>query len=149
MNLFCVGEKCAGVFGVGTLEGNRGRGQGGGRLCGHVGSGLGVVARGGRTRGGHVLRPLPGLVVGTALADLDVEDIALGVGTDELVGAQPDSGQCVLELFLRHEAGVELERPPGEYGYDVGHPEPKLHVVPGVVVSSGEINLFHIDPPNL
>ncbi|RWV96536.1 hypothetical protein GW17_00040745 [Ensete ventricosum] len=142
MDLFCVGEKCAGVFGVGSLEGNRGSGQGGGRLCGHVGSGMGGVDLVGRTGGGHVLRPLPAVVVGAAVADLDVEDVRLGVSMDQVVGTPPDGGQSVTELFLRLKPGAELHHPPRDSGQRVGKREPKLHVVPGVEVSSGEINLF-------
>lgn len=94
-----------------------------------------------RARRGHVFRPLPALVIGVAIADLDVEKSGPGVSLEEVVGPPFHGGQRVLQLALGLKLGAKFDDGPRQAGYGEGVREAELDVVAGVVISSGEINL--------
>jgi hypothetical protein len=70
--LLCVMEEEVGVVRVGLPEDHGGGGQRGGGLAGDVGSWTLAVDLVRLPRRGHVLRPLPAVVVRVAVTDLHI-----------------------------------------------------------------------------
>jgi len=105
--LLGVMEEEVGVVRVGRSEGHGGGGQGGGGLAGDVRARAFTVDLVRLPRRGHVLRPLPAVVIGVAVANLGPELVGLGVRLDEVVGAPLDGLERVGELAGgRHVAAV-------------------------------------------
>jgi len=138
--LLGVVEEEARVVRARAAEHDGGRGHGGGGLADEVGAGVVAVDLVRLPRRGHVLGPLPAVVVGVAVADLGPQHVGLGVRLDEVVGAPLDGLQHVAPLAGGLDLVPELHGAPRQHGDRERHRQAELDVVAGVVVPAHQVH---------
>uniref|UniRef100_A0A804PFF3 Uncharacterized protein n=1 Tax=Zea mays TaxID=4577 RepID=A0A804PFF3_MAIZE len=120
-------------------HGGRG-GHGGGGLGGDLGARVLRVHLVRAARRGHVLGPLPAVVVRVAVPDLRPQLGGRRVRLHEVVGAPLDGLQRVRQLPRAGHAAAVLQDAPGQQRHRERHGQAELHVVSGVVVPAHQVH---------
>jgi hypothetical protein len=139
--LLRAAQELGGVGAVDAAEGDRGGRERGGRLGRHVGAVVGGVDLVGGPGRRHVLRPLPAVVVAPRAPHLHPELVRLRVRLQEIIRPPPQTVQRIPQLPRPPQLRIKLTDPPRHHRHRIRHRQPKLHIIPRIVISPCQVNL--------